>query len=76
MPFFEYKCAECDKVFSLLQKRDAERQGYECPACGSTTTERVFSTFATATAGKERAAVAAGAAAGGHCCGGGCGCHH
>ena len=54
MPFFEYKCADCEKVFTLLQKRDAEREGYQCPDCQSTKTERVFSTFATATGGVER----------------------
>lgn len=75
MPFFEYKCNECDKVFTLLQKRDAPREGHECPACGATATERVFSTFAT---GKGEAAkvTAGGGGGGGHCCSGGCGCHH
>lgn len=73
MPFYEYKCAECDRVFSLLQKRDAERTGYACPACGSTETERVFSTFATASKGSEAVAAPSG---GGHCCGASCGCRH
>ncbi len=72
MPFFEYKCADCDKVFSLLQKRDAERQGYPCPVCESTKTERIFSTFATAAGGKSE--TACGVPAGGHCCGPSCGC--
>ncbi len=72
MPFYEYKCAECDKVFSLLQKRDAERSGYACPACGSKQTERVFSTFATASKGEAVAAPSGG----GHCCGASCGCRH
>lgn len=74
MPFFEYKCADCEKVFTLLQKRDAERTGYACPACESTKTERVFSTFATNRGGKSE--VACGMpAGGGHCCGPSCGCH-
>ncbi|MCC7494821.1 MAG: zinc ribbon domain-containing protein [Fimbriimonadaceae bacterium] len=73
MPFFEYKCAGCEQVFTLLQKRDAERSGHECPECGSHETERVFSTFAAAVAGPKSSSSAPAAA--GHGCGAGCCCH-
>lgn len=46
MPFFEYKCADCGAVFERLQSRDAPREGYECPQCGGTNTQRIISLFA------------------------------
>ncbi len=74
MPFFEYKCAACEKVFTLLQKRDAERSGYACPVCDSKQTERVFSTFATAVAGPKSSCPLPSGGGGGGCCSG-CACH-
>ncbi len=64
MPFFEYKCDDCDELFTLLQKRDAPREGHACPECGGTKTARVFSVFAAQTAQPSK--VPAGA-----CCQGG-----
>jgi putative FmdB family regulatory protein len=55
MPFYEYKCDDCGKVFTLLQSRSAERSGFSCPKCSGTQTERVFSTFASSVAGKSAA---------------------
>lgn len=76
MPFYEYKCASCAKVFTLLQKRDAKRSGYDCPDCGSQETERILSTFASAVAGSKSDGCPLPAAARSHCCGAGCGCGH
>lgn len=74
MPFYEYRCGECGHVFTLLQKRDAPREGYECPECGKPETARILSTFA-AHGDKDPMPVAAGGG-GGHCCGGSCACGH
>jgi putative FmdB family regulatory protein len=78
MPFYEYRCHDCGQVFPLLQKRDAARSGYACPSCEGARTERVFSVFASAVAGKSAAetgcAMAGGPAACSHA--GSCGCGH
>jgi putative FmdB family regulatory protein len=77
MPFYEYKCSDCGELFTLLQKRDAERTGYPCPKCEGEQTERVFSTFASAVANTTSAACySGGSGGGGHCCNGSCGCRH
>ncbi|MBI2297826.1 MAG: zinc ribbon domain-containing protein [Armatimonadetes bacterium] len=77
MPFYEYKCGGCGEVFTLLQKRDAKREGYACPDCGASETRRVMSTFASHgdARGKSECSEAASCpAVGSHCCGPGC-CH-
>jgi len=76
MPFYEYKCASCENVFTLLQKRDAARSGHECPGCGSQTTERILSVFASAVADSKSEGCPLPKAARSHCCGSGCGCGH
>jgi putative FmdB family regulatory protein len=77
MPFFEYKCADCGQVFTLLQKRDAPRAGYACPSCEGAETERVFSTFASAVKGDSlMAACPAGVPRGSCSHAGSCGCGH
>ncbi len=45
MPIYEFKCAQCNLVFSELRKV-GEFTPPECPGCGSHTTEKVFSLFA------------------------------
>jgi putative FmdB family regulatory protein len=44
MPIFEYRCKECGHVSSFLEKPDS-RGKHPCEECGSTQTEKVFSTF-------------------------------
>lgn len=76
MPFYEYRCADCGEVFTLLQQRTAAREGHECPQCHSTRTARVFSTFAAVgERGTTPVSRGGGGNGGGGCCGGGC-CHH
>ena len=48
MPIYEYRCNECGKVFSRLQKVGATADGVVCPECGSSAVDRMLSTFASA----------------------------
>ena len=60
MPIYEYRCKECGKVFSKLQRMGATAEGIICPACGSSDVERMVSSFASSSGG---ASVGAGASA-------------
>lgn len=57
MPLFEYACPDCGYVFEkLVLARGAEPP--ECPKCGRSRVEQLFSAFATA-GGKGSSAVCA-----------------
>lgn len=45
MPVYEYRCAKCGYVFSLLRSIFARRAPTACPQCGSDNTERLVSRF-------------------------------
>lgn len=45
MPLFDYKCADCDKRFSLLLGVVAEHQEERCPSCGRLNVRRLISRF-------------------------------
>ena len=51
MPIFEYRCAECEAEFECLV-RGADVPA--CPACGSTTLERLLTTFAVSSAERSQ----------------------
>jgi len=74
MPFFEYKCADCGHTFTMLQARDAAREGHVCPSCSGHETARVFSTFASAVKGNSAAVSCPSAPPGGCRHAGSCGC--
>lgn len=42
MPFYDYKCRDCSKVFEI-EKGMNENYLPECPVCGSANTSRIFS---------------------------------
>lgn len=44
MPVFEYICRKCEHVTSFLEKFGAKGP-HKCEQCGSTRTEKAFSTF-------------------------------
>ena len=44
MPIYEYKCNDCEKVFSKLTFNTESKA--ECPECKSQNTERLISTIA------------------------------
>ena len=64
MPIFEYRCTQCQAIFSKLQMGSAVTN-VSCPHCGSDQVERQLSTFASSTAG----AASPGAPAGAGCAG-------
>jgi len=44
MPIYEYRCKKCEKNFELQQKME-ERGTADCPSCGSSEVEKLFSVF-------------------------------
>jgi putative FmdB family regulatory protein len=51
MPMFEYVCRECGERFEELRSVRDDGPLPECPACGSTEATKLFSAFATSSAG-------------------------
>jgi putative FmdB family regulatory protein len=74
MPIYEYRCESCSETFEVLT-RFAERDSAQmCPACESTKTRVMVSSFAFAGTGEASAAdFASQSGGGGGCCGGSCG---
>ena len=73
MPIYEYRCESCAEKFEVLT-RFAERDSAQvCPACESTRTRVLVSSFAV-TGGSESSSLDfASEGGGGGCCGGSCG---
>jgi putative FmdB family regulatory protein len=74
MPIYEYRCESCSETFDVLT-RFAERDiAQMCPACESTKTRVMVSSFAVAGGGESSQSLdfGSGESAGG-CCGGSCG---
>lgn len=46
MPIYEYRCAECDHRFEILQRLGEGSEGLTCPGCSTPKLEKMFSTFA------------------------------
>jgi putative FmdB family regulatory protein len=46
MPIYEYRCRDCEREFSRLQKIGAGTEGVKCPKCESEKVERLLSSFA------------------------------
>lgn len=74
MPIYEYRCESCAEKFEVLTGF-AERDTVQpCPACESTKTRVLVSSFAFAGAGGESPLPDfASEGGGGGCCGGACG---
>ncbi|GAB5046748.1 FmdB family zinc ribbon protein [Thermodesulfovibrio sp. TK110] len=45
MPFYEYKCKECNITFQVLKSISKRDEPEKCPNCGSSQTERLISQF-------------------------------
>ncbi len=45
MPIYEYKCCDCEKTFSLLQKMGTSVAETCCTKCGSERVKRMVSSF-------------------------------
>jgi putative FmdB family regulatory protein len=74
MPIYEYRCEGCAKTFDVLT-RFAERDAAQvCPACESTKTKVLVSSFAHIGGGSESSSsLDFASGGGGGCCGGSCG---
>jgi putative FmdB family regulatory protein len=74
MPIYEYRCESCSEKFEVLTRFAERDRAQVCPACESTTTRVLVSSFAFA--GGPESSVSdftSEAGGGGGCCGGGCG---
>ena len=75
MPIYEYRCESCAEkfeVFTTFAERDAAQA---CPACESTKTRVLVSSFAFAGgSGESLMSDFSGESAGGCSCGGACSC--
>jgi len=75
MPIYEYRCESCAEKFEVLT-RFAERDNAQvCPACESTKTRVLVSSFAFAGGSDASASDFTSESSGGGCaCGGACSC--
>lgn len=73
MPIYEYRCESCAGSFEVLTSFAERDSGQACPACSSSRTRVLVSSFATGGHGEADLASADFSSAGGGCCGGGCG---
>jgi putative FmdB family regulatory protein len=73
MPIYEYRCESCTEKFEVLT-RFAERDTTQvCPACESTRTRVLVSSFARVGGSLESMDFGGAESTGGGCCGGSCG---
>jgi putative FmdB family regulatory protein len=74
MPIYEYRCESCSEKFDVLTRFAERDEAQICPACESTKTRVLVSSFAFAGAGDSDSSLdfGSGQSAGG-CCGGSCG---
>jgi putative FmdB family regulatory protein len=73
MPIYEYRCESCADSFEVLTSFAERDRAQACPACSSTRTKVLVSTFATTGQADAMTADMDFSSAGGGCCGGGCG---
>jgi putative FmdB family regulatory protein len=53
MPVYEYTCRDCNKTFEVARPMSESAAGASCPSCGSTNTERTWSTVFAKTSRKS-----------------------
>ncbi|MFH2037854.1 MAG: zinc ribbon domain-containing protein [Chloroflexota bacterium] len=51
MPLFEFECIECNKTFEDLVRNNIDLKSVICPFCGSDSTRKKISTFASRVVG-------------------------
>ena len=76
MPIYEYRCESCAEKFEVLTRFAERDKSQVCPACESTKTRVLVSSFAFAGSGDTSSlSDFAGESSGGGCsCGGACSC--
>jgi len=47
MPIYEYRCKECEEVFSQLRMVSNSDSDIKCVKCGADEVERIISSFST-----------------------------
>ncbi len=47
MPIYEYKCKKCGNLFDVFQAVGATSEHLNCPSCGESKPDRIFSAFGT-----------------------------
>ncbi|MBN1369754.1 MAG: zinc ribbon domain-containing protein [Dehalococcoidaceae bacterium] len=45
MPTYSYGCNKCGTMFDIFRSMGSDDESVECPICGTTETERVYSGF-------------------------------
>ena len=73
MPIYEYRCESCAEKFEVLTGFAERDTAQVCPACESTKTRVLVSSFAFASGESSSMSDFASESGGGGCCGGGCG---
>jgi putative FmdB family regulatory protein len=73
MPIYEYRCESCSEKFELLTRFAERDTAQACPACESTKTRVMVSSFAVAGGGSLESMDFGPSESGGGCCGGSCG---
>jgi putative FmdB family regulatory protein len=76
MPIYEYRCESCAEKFEVLTGFAERDTAQVCPACESTKTRVLVSSFAFATGGdtSSMSDFASESGGGGCACGGACSC--
>ena len=54
MPIYEYKCHNCGEKFEVLTLTHSDNTIITCAKCGSESTERIMSCFASATGSNSK----------------------
>ncbi|MCB1173423.1 MAG: hypothetical protein KDK39_07660 [Leptospiraceae bacterium] len=76
MPYYNFKCMECESITEVKASMQEKEAGLavECPNCKSSNTTHVFGNIATMVGSRSSApASACGLPAGGGCANGACG---
>ena len=75
MPIYEYRCESCAGKFEVLTRFAERDKAQVCPACESTKTRVLVSSFASLGSGESSASDFMSESTGGGCgCGGACSC--
>ncbi|MBW1704552.1 MAG: zinc ribbon domain-containing protein [Deltaproteobacteria bacterium] len=54
MPIYELKCKKCGNVFEFLCFHSSDEATATCPSCGGSKTEKLLSTFSSASSGSSK----------------------
>jgi len=52
MPIYEYECTKCDEKFEVHRSIFGGRKKTQCPKCGASDVQRIYSVFSQGTPGE------------------------